>query len=79
MRVVYPQFHQFTGHITVGKNLLEQLVYTKGGAICVKELTLSGWEPGFDLSTFFVMIRNLLLEGSALINMDRALYDYTEG
>jgi hypothetical protein len=44
----------------------------------VKELTMSGWESGYELSSFFVMIRNLLLEGSALINMDRACFDYTE-
>jgi len=66
MRVVYPQFHQFTGHITIG------------GAICVKELTASGWQPDFELSSFFVMIRNLLLEGSALLDMDKAQLDYTE-
>eukprot|EP01127_Copromyxa_protea_P016759 TRINITY_DN5040_c0_g1_i1.p1 TRINITY_DN5040_c0_g1~~TRINITY_DN5040_c0_g1_i1.p1 ORF type:complete len:239 (-),score=23.78 TRINITY_DN5040_c0_g1_i1:159-875(-) len=66
MRVVYPQFHQFTGHIT------------NGGAICVQELTMSGWKPEFELAAFFVMIRNLLLEGSALINMDKAFLDYTE-
>eukprot|EP01126_Amoeba_proteus_P039302 TRINITY_DN4137_c0_g1_i9.p1 TRINITY_DN4137_c0_g1~~TRINITY_DN4137_c0_g1_i9.p1 ORF type:complete len:196 (+),score=32.29 TRINITY_DN4137_c0_g1_i9:64-588(+) len=66
MRVIYPQFHQFTGHITVG------------GAICVKELTMSGWVPGIELSSFFVMIRNLLLEGSALIDMNRTHNDYIE-
>jgi len=49
-----------------------------GGAICVKELTGSGWQPDFELSSFFVMIRNLLLEGSALLDMDRAQIDYTE-
>lgn len=32
MRILYPRFHQYTGHITIG------------GSICVRELTLSGWE-----------------------------------
>jgi len=32
IRVVYPRFHQYTGHITLG------------GSICIKSLTKSGWE-----------------------------------
>eukprot|EP01120_Amphizonella_sp_Union-15-10_P000304 TRINITY_DN10324_c0_g1_i1.p1 TRINITY_DN10324_c0_g1~~TRINITY_DN10324_c0_g1_i1.p1 ORF type:complete len:259 (+),score=59.75 TRINITY_DN10324_c0_g1_i1:48-824(+) len=66
LRVVYPRFHQYTGHITIG------------GSICVKELTSSGWQQEFDLVGLFIMIRNLLLEGSALIDMDNVHYDYTE-
>jgi len=65
MRVVYPRFHQYTGHITIG------------GSICIKDLTLSGWSPKNELTSFFIMIRNLLLEGSALINMDN-LTEYSE-
>jgi len=64
MRIVYPRFHQYTGHITIG------------GSICVKELTKSGWSPDISLWTFFQMIRSLLLEGSALVDMDN-LADYT--
>lgn len=30
MRVVYPRFHQYTGHITIG------------GSVCIKDLTRSG-------------------------------------
>jgi ubiquitin-conjugating enzyme E2 Q len=66
MRVVYPRFHQYTGHITIG------------GSICVKELTTSGWNTEIPLTSLFIMVRNLLLEGGALIDMDSADYDYTE-
>lgn len=65
IRVVYPRFHQWTGHITVG------------GSICVEDLTMTGWKPDYDLSCFFVMVRNLLMEGGALVNMDN-LSDYSE-
>eukprot|EP00005_Dracoamoeba_jomungandri_P003665 CAMPEP_0174253666 /NCGR_PEP_ID=MMETSP0439-20130205/3032_1 /TAXON_ID=0 /ORGANISM="Stereomyxa ramosa, Strain Chinc5" /LENGTH=247 /DNA_ID=CAMNT_0015334815 /DNA_START=254 /DNA_END=994 /DNA_ORIENTATION=- len=67
MRVVYPRFHQYTGHITIG------------GSICVKDLTKSGWKTVYaeEIETFFIMIRNLLVEGSALLNMDN-LSEYTE-
>jgi len=53
IRVVYPRFHQYTGHIT------------DGGSICVHELTTSGWRSDFQLHQFIVFIRNLLLEGYA--------------
>eukprot|EP01090_Pellita_catalonica_P013057 TRINITY_DN3011_c0_g1_i1.p1 TRINITY_DN3011_c0_g1~~TRINITY_DN3011_c0_g1_i1.p1 ORF type:complete len:235 (-),score=41.49 TRINITY_DN3011_c0_g1_i1:19-723(-) len=66
MRVVYPRFHQYTGHITVG------------GSICVKDLTKTGWKEEFELSTFFIMIRNLLLEGNALVDLGSAGTEYTE-
>jgi len=66
MRVVYPRFHQWTGHITIG------------GSVCIQELTRSGWRSEFELSTFIIMIRNLLLEGMALIDMDNANAEYTE-
>lgn len=66
IRVVYPRFHQYTGHITIG------------GSICVKDLTRSGWSAEFQLQPFFVMIRNLLLEGGALVDMDNYATDYSE-
>src|SRR4051794_34066929 len=65
IRVVYPRFHQYTGHITIG------------GSICVKDLTNSGWNSKNELLPFIIMIRNLLLEGSALIDTGN-LTDYTE-
>lgn len=58
IRVVYPRFHQYTGHITIG------------GSLCIQELTRSGWKPDFDLFTFVIMLRNLLVDGGALIDMD---------
>jgi len=65
IRVVYPRFHQYTGHITVG------------GSLCVQELTRSGWKPEFDLFTFIIMLRNLLIDGGALIDMESS-FEYTE-
>eukprot|EP00026_Physarum_polycephalum_P018759 Phypoly_transcript_20469.p1 GENE.Phypoly_transcript_20469~~Phypoly_transcript_20469.p1 ORF type:complete len:178 (+),score=6.00 Phypoly_transcript_20469:123-656(+) len=66
IRVVYPRFHQYTGHITIG------------GSICIHDLTRSGWNSKNQMHPFFVMVRNLLLEGAALIDMDNAHNDYTE-
>jgi len=66
LRMVYPRFHQYTGHITIG------------GSICVQELTVSGWKNTFQLPSFLIMIRNLLLEGGALIDMDNAHHDYSQ-
>jgi len=66
VRIVYPRFHQYTGHITIG------------GSICVKELTRSGWRPDFDLSALLIMLRNLLVDGGALIDMDSCYSEYTE-
>jgi len=65
LRVVYPRFHQYTGHITIG------------GSVCIKDLTNAGWNPQNELLPFIVMIRNLLIEGSALIDLDN-LTEYTE-
>jgi len=66
IRVVYPRFHQYTGHITIG------------GSICIHDLTRSGWNPENHMATFFVLVRNLLVEGFALIDMDSVGFDYTE-
>lgn len=66
MRVVYPRFHQYTGHITIG------------GSICVKELTPSGWSSDFDLPQFIIMIRDLMIEGGALIDMSDGSTEYSE-
>jgi len=65
IRVVWPRFHQYTGHITMG------------GSLCVKDLTVSGWNAKNELTSFVVMIRNLLVEGGALISMEN-LTPYTE-
>lgn len=65
IRVVYPRFHQYTGHITIG------------GSLCVQELTRSGWKPEFDLFSFIIMLRDLLVDGGALIDLDGA-FEYTE-
>jgi len=57
IRVVHPRFHQYTGHITIG------------GSVCVKDLTNSGWDSKNELLPFFIMTRNLLLEGGAIIDL----------
>jgi hypothetical protein len=36
---------------------------TKGGSLCIQDLTLSGWNIENDIETFIIMIRNLILEG----------------
>ncbi|KNC49652.1 uncharacterized protein AMSG_11902 [Thecamonas trahens ATCC 50062] len=46
--------------------------------LSVAKLTLSGWTSDFMLLPFLIMIRNVLLEGGALIDMDRAGDDYTQ-
>lgn len=66
MRVVFPRFFQYTGHITIG------------GSICIKELTRSGWTTEIDIGQLIIQIRQLLVEGGALIDMDNCHYDYTE-
>ncbi len=65
MRICYPRFHQYTGHITIG------------GSICVQHLTRSGWSDKNQLQCFLVMVRQLLQQGGALVNMDN-LSDYSE-
>jgi len=57
VRVIYPKFLQWTGHVTIG------------GSVCVYELTSSGWNSQNEISSFFIMLRNLLLEGKAAINL----------
>lgn len=66
IRIVYPRFHQYTGHITIG------------GSICVKELTRSGWERSVDVFALFIFLRNLLVEGGALIDMTDPKCEYSE-
>jgi len=65
IRVVRPRFHQYTGHITIG------------GSLCIQDLTTSGWKKNNELESFFIMLRNLLLEGGALVNLEM-LHDYSE-
>lgn len=65
MRVVYPRFHQYTAHVTIG------------GSVCIKDLTKSGWDSKNKIFPFLVMIRNLLIQGGALIDFDN-MFDYSE-
>eukprot|EP01100_Stratorugosa_tubuloviscum_P008731 TRINITY_DN3631_c2_g1_i1.p1 TRINITY_DN3631_c2_g1~~TRINITY_DN3631_c2_g1_i1.p1 ORF type:complete len:202 (-),score=91.40 TRINITY_DN3631_c2_g1_i1:164-688(-) len=65
LRVVRPRFFQHTGHITLG------------GSICIQDLTKSGWNPQNQLFQFIIMIRNLLVDGGALINMEEASIEYS--
>lgn len=66
IRVVYPRFYQYTGHITIG------------GSLCLEELTSSGWRPDFDFYSFIIMLRNLLIDGGALIDLSGEDYSYSK-
>eukprot|EP01122_Echinamoeba_exundans_P013274 TRINITY_DN5768_c0_g1_i1.p1 TRINITY_DN5768_c0_g1~~TRINITY_DN5768_c0_g1_i1.p1 ORF type:complete len:190 (-),score=23.41 TRINITY_DN5768_c0_g1_i1:58-627(-) len=66
IRVIYPRFHQYTGHITIG------------GSLCVKELTRSGWSRSVDFVSLFIFLRNLLIEGGALVDMTDPNSFYSE-
>jgi len=57
IRVVYPRFQQYTGHVTIG------------GSVCIFDLTTSGWNKNNEVISFFVMLRNLLVEGGAIVDM----------
>jgi ubiquitin-conjugating enzyme E2 Q len=63
-RIVEPRFHQYTGHVTIG------------GSLCIEDLTRTGWNSENDLSTFLIMLRNLLVEGHALVDTGN-LSEYT--
>ena len=43
----------------------------------MRELTSSGWSPSTDITSLLVFIRNILVEGGALINLDQ-LEPYSE-
>jgi len=65
IRIVYPRFQQYTGHITIG------------GSVCVQDLTTKGWNPDNSIGSFLVMIRNLIIDGGALVN-EEWYEEYTE-
>ncbi len=44
----------------------------------LQDLTKTGWDREFQLRSFLVMIRSLLVEGGALVDMDNFSTDYTE-
>lgn len=45
VRVEYPRFHQYTGHITVG------------GSICTENLTNTGWNPSMTIGALILSIK----------------------
>ena len=57
VRVVRPRFQQWTGHITIG------------GSICTQMLTLSGWQTNMKPLGFLLQLRNILVEGSAKVDI----------
>jgi len=65
IRVVGPRFCQYTGHVTIG------------GSICIEDLTKTGWKSDFEISSFLVMIRHLLIAGNAKVDMSQLGRDYT--
>lgn len=57
IRVISPRFHAYTAHVV-------------NGAICVIDLTMSGWSPKNDILQIIVMVRDLFVAGGALVSLD---------
>lgn len=57
IRVVSPRLHQYTAHVV-------------NGAICVIDLTMSGWSADNDIVQIIVMVRDLFVAGGALVSLD---------
>lgn len=64
IRVISPRFHAYTAHVV-------------NGAICVIDLTMSGWSPKNDIVQIIVMVRDLFVAGGALVSLDN-LEPYSE-
>lgn len=64
IRVISPRFHAYTAHVV-------------NGAICVIDLTMSGWSPKNDIVQIIVMVRDLFVAGGALVSLDN-LEEYSE-
>ena len=58
LRVVRPRFHQYTAHITIG------------GSVCTELLTMSGWRTDTAIGPLLISIRDLLVQGGAIPNLD---------
>jgi ubiquitin-conjugating enzyme E2 Q len=66
VRVVQPRFVQYTAHIV-------------NGSVCVEDLSKTGWRRDNSVVQVLIMVRNLLVEGGALVSMDNLLpYDEAE-
>jgi len=64
VRVVYPRFQQWTGHVTIG------------GSMCTETLTKSGWEPKMTPVALLLHLKSLI-ESNGRLDL-HAAYDYTE-
>ena len=65
VRVLYPRFRQYSGHITIG------------GSICTEALTLSGWSSSTPASNLLIQLRSNIIEGNGKVDMQCG-YEYTE-
>jgi hypothetical protein len=71
VRVVRPRFVFHTGHVTIG------------GSICAQILTKCEWSPNTSLSSLFLYLHTLLIDGGARISFGDMYHpfpfqDYTE-
>lgn len=66
VRIVYPQFHAMTGHITIG------------GSICMEALSPSGWVPTTNIEAIILQIKLVITDGGANINESSFNTRYTK-
>eukprot|EP00698_Gefionella_okellyi_P010532 TRINITY_DN2734_c0_g1_i1.p3 TRINITY_DN2734_c0_g1~~TRINITY_DN2734_c0_g1_i1.p3 ORF type:complete len:109 (-),score=22.46 TRINITY_DN2734_c0_g1_i1:508-834(-) len=57
VRVVYPRFFQYSGHITIG------------GSICNEYLTTTGWNSKTEIVGLLHAVKQIIVEGGALIDL----------
>lgn len=72
IRVLRPQFVQYTGHVTLG------------GSVCMLPLTDEGWNPSFDIEAIIEMVRANICDKESKakvqidVNTDYALHEARE-
>lgn len=65
VRVVFPRFMQWTGHVTIG------------GSMCTETLTMTGWDSKMTPIALLLHLQQNIIEGNGRINIS-APFDYTE-
>ena len=65
VRVLYPRFVQWTGHVTVG------------GSVCTQDLTTDGWNSNMTFTGLMLQLKTNIVEGDGKIDMYTA-HEYSE-
>jgi len=65
VRVRYPRFMQWTGHVTIG------------GSVCTQDLTSDGWKSNMNFTGLMLQLRTNIVDGNGKIDMHTA-YEYSE-